>query len=259
MITPEPCEKCDFIGPLPERQQPARDVHRAWHEISRGFAPIVEAFRVLAAAAQNATQADYAVPGPLVGIGPDPVSRAAERAYARELRRNGYGPVYDVSEDPRPLDQGTTTTPTGETMTTTTPAPETWRVEVGDDVVVTRKMGRAEGPVTQIDLSATKGTGLRIDGHPMPFWIGPRHDSWTLAEHRPAMPDESELIENGLYEITRTGGDEQARAYWAPIDGIRAGHPWLHPDGKTRYRRGSVIRARLVQREIASVVKALES
>lgn len=213
----EPCEQCDFIGPLWPVTQQSTDLHRAWHDVARTWqhavGPLINAWREIGRAAREASREQYALTPP---------------------------------------------TDTGEPMTTTTPAPETWRVEVGDDVVLTRGKGRAEGPVTQVDLSATKGTGLRIDGHPLPFWVGNHPDTWTLAEHHPAMPAESDLIVNGLYEITRDTGNPPSCAYWAPVDGIRANHPWLHPDGKTRHRRGSVIRARLVQREIATVVEALE-
>lgn len=133
--------------------------------------------------------------------------------------------------------------PDGDPVTFDPPTPlEVWRVEVDDDVKLTRKMATVFGRVTRVDISATRGTGVHLEGRPTPYWIGPRHDSWTLTEHHPAIPPV--LHTGALYEIVTTDA-RHLRAHWSPIDGIRANHPWLHPDGETRYRQGLVARARL--------------
>lgn len=59
-------------------------------------------------------------------------------------------------------------------------------VEVGDDVVLTRKMANVRGTVKHIDRSRTKGYGFLLDDGRGPLWVGPRHDSWTLTEHTEA-------------------------------------------------------------------------
>lgn len=124
-------------------------------------------------------------------------------------------------------------------------------IEVGDTVELTLKMSRAIGPVTRIDRNAEKGIGLHIEGYPPhPLWIGPMHASWTLAKHTPLMPD---LIEGALYDVTTADGDKLT-AWWSPIDGIRANHPWLRPgDAGTRYREDYIIRARPNHPEIAAL------
>jgi hypothetical protein len=125
------------------------------------------------------------------------------------------------------------------------PMPNPELIEVGDTVELARKMSTARGPVTRVDHNPHKGIGLHIDGYPpYPLWIGPRHDTWTLTEHTPVMPEEGDLEEGHVYEVTTQRGDKHT-ARWAPIDGIRAGHPWLDDvDQETRYRRGFIIRAR---------------
>jgi hypothetical protein len=138
------------------------------------------------------------------------------------------------------------TPPQEDHPVTTTPTLETWRVEPGDDIKLTRKMSTVAGQVTRIDLSATKGTGFYFHGRPLPYWVGHQHDTWTLTEHNPAIP--RTLHVNALYDITTDDG-RTLRAYWSPLDGFRANHPWLHPDGETRYRQGYVTRARLAPTE----------
>jgi hypothetical protein len=128
------------------------------------------------------------------------------------------------------------------------PMPDPELIEVGDTVELARKMSTARGPVTRIDRNEHKGIGVHIDGYPpYSLWIGPRHDTWTLTEHIPLMPDEAELEIGKLYEVTTQRGDKRA-AWWRPIDGIRAGHPWLDattdPEEGHRYARAFIIRAR---------------
>ena len=128
------------------------------------------------------------------------------------------------------------------------PVPNPELIEVGDTVELARKMSTARGPVTRIDRNARRGIGLHIDGYPpYPLWIGPRHDSWTLTEHIPLMPDEAALEDGKLYMVTTRRGDERA-AWWRPVDGIRAGHPWLDattdPAEGHRFGRRFIIRAR---------------
>jgi hypothetical protein len=128
------------------------------------------------------------------------------------------------------------------------PMPDPELIEVGDTVELAHKMSTARGPVTRIDHNPHKGIGLHIDGYPpYPLWIGPRHDTWTLTEHIPVMPDEAELEDGKLYTVTTQRGDKRA-AWWRPIDGIRAGHPWLDattdPAEGHRYARAFIIRAR---------------
>lgn len=122
------------------------------------------------------------------------------------------------------------------------PMPDPELVEVGDTVELTLKMARSSGPVTRIDRNADKGIGLHIAGcPPIPLWIGPQHDSWTLTKHTPVMP----VLEVGkLYDVTTYRGDKHT-AWWRPVDGIRAGHPWLDAtEDDLRYRRDYIIRAR---------------
>lgn len=121
-------------------------------------------------------------------------------------------------------------------------------IEVGDTVELTLNMSRAIGPVTRIDPSVTsKGIGVYIEGYPpYPLWIDTQHTSWTLAQHTPLMPD---LVEGTLYDVTTRRGDKHTAA-WAPIDGIRANHPWLEMTPGSaegaRYRQDFIIRARPV-------------
>lgn len=128
------------------------------------------------------------------------------------------------------------------------PVPDPELIEVGDTVELALKMSTARGPVTRIDRNARRGIGLHIDGYPpYPLWIGHRHDSWTLTEHIPLMPDEAALEDGKLYMVTTRRGDERA-AWWRPVDGIRAGHPWLDattdPAEGHRFGRRFIIRAR---------------
>lgn len=194
------CERCDFIGPLPDTWQQHRDVHRVWHDVGRQvkrqIAPVVAAFAELGRA-------------------------------AREQGWDAYVLAPEYEEDPMPN-------------------PEL--IEVGDTVELARKMSTARGPVTRIDRNEHKGIGLHIDGYPpYPLWIGPRHDTWTLTEHIPVMPSEADLEDGKLYMVTTQRGDQRA-AWWRPIDGIRAGHPWLDattdPAEGHRFGRGFIIRAR---------------
>jgi hypothetical protein len=135
---------------------------------------------------------------------------------------------------------------TEEPMPTTPAVVEVWRVEVNDDVTLTRKMGTIAGRVTRIDASATKGTGLYLYGRGLPYWVGPQHDTWILTDHRPAIPT---VLRVGARYHVMTSDDRHFQAHWSPIDGIRANHPWLHPDGETRYRQDLIVRARLADTE----------
>lgn len=138
------------------------------------------------------------------------------------------------------------------------PMPDPELIEVGDTVELARKMSTARGLVTRIDPNPHKGIGIHIDGYPpYPLWIGPRHDTWTLTEHIPFMPDESELEDGELYTITTDRGDKHT-ARWKPIDGIRANHPWLDAtDSGLRYRRDFIVRARPARAAVDTVVGIL--
>jgi len=131
------------------------------------------------------------------------------------------------------------------------PMPDPELIEVGDTVELTLKMARAIGPVTRIDRNPAKGIGVHIEGYPpYPLWIGPQHASWTLDKHTPLMPD---LIEGALYDVTTQDG-VKFTAWWSPIDGLRANHPWLRPgDAGTRYREDYIVRARPNHPEIAAL------
>lgn len=138
------------------------------------------------------------------------------------------------------------------------PMPDPELIEVGDTVELARKMSTARGLVTRLDYNPHKGIGIHIDGYPpYPLWIGPRHDTWTLTEHIPFMPDESELEDGELYTITTDRGDKHT-ARWKPIDGIRANHPWLDAtDSGLRYRRDFIVRARPARAAVDTVVGIL--
>lgn len=58
-------------------------------------------------------------------------------------------------------------------------------VQIGDNVTLQRKKTTAEGTVTRIDHSTTKGTGFHITGYPYPLWVGPWHSYWTITAHHP--------------------------------------------------------------------------
>lgn len=64
----EPCAYCDFIGPFVSDEQPVRDLHRMFHEVSRTwsrmFGPLQKAFRDLSEAQ---TKADYTLLTPPKG------------------------------------------------------------------------------------------------------------------------------------------------------------------------------------------------
>lgn len=57
------------------------------------------------------------------------------------------------------------------------------------------------------------------------------------AVHQPA-PEAEPLVEGRLYEVTAPDG-RRGRAFYKPIDGIRANHPWVSED-ETRYRSDAV-------------------
>ena len=67
----EPCTYCDFIGPVVADEQPVRDFHRQWHEVTRAwnraFGPLLRAFREMGEAAAQAEQANYRLAGPSKG------------------------------------------------------------------------------------------------------------------------------------------------------------------------------------------------
>ena len=192
--------------------------------------------------------------GPLVQA--EQLSRDFHRAWHETARAwtRTMGPIRDAlieigraAQEARAANYALIPNELEENMPTTpAPCPEAWRVEPGDDIKLTRKLAFVAGQVTRIDLSSTKGTGFYFHGRPLPYWVGRQHDTWTLTEHYPAIP--LVLRVNGLYDVTTTDG-RTLRAYWSPIDGIRANHPWMHPDGETRYRSGYVTRARLVRSE----------
>jgi hypothetical protein len=203
---PEPCAYCDTIGPFVRDEQLVRDVHRAFHEVAR---------------------AGNRAYGPLMKA----FARAGETARATSAANYALSPSTDDTED---------------TMTTPALPLEVWRVEPHDDVILTRKMGTVAGRVVRIQMSGTKGTGLYLYGRGLPYWVGQQHDTWTLTEHRPAIPPV--LRAGARYHVT-TSDDRHFQAHWSPIDGIRANHPWLHPDGETRYRQDLIVRARLADTE----------
>lgn len=172
--------------------------------------------------------------------------------FARTWQR-AFGPLMEAFTRAAQAARTTTTAsyalapPPDTEDTMTTPAPlEVWRVEPNDDVTLTRKMGIVAGRVVRIQMSATKGTGLYLYGRGLPYWVGPQHDTWTLTEHHPAMPP---VLRVGARYHVQTSDDRHFQAHWSPIDGIRANHPWLHPDGETRYRQDLIVRARLADTE----------
>lgn len=65
------CEYCDFIGPFVRDEQPVRDLHRLFHEVSRTwsrmFGPLQKAFNDAAQAAADAEKATYRLAGPSKG------------------------------------------------------------------------------------------------------------------------------------------------------------------------------------------------
>lgn len=119
--------------------------------------------------------------------------------------------------------------------------PEIWRVEPHDDVTLHRKGGVIGGRVVRVQVGG-RGTALYLYGRGLPYWVGNGNDTWTLAEHRPAIPP---VMHVGARYHVMTADELHFQAYWSPIDGIRANHPWLHPDGQTRTRSDVVVRARL--------------
>jgi len=204
---PEPCAYCDTIGPFDRDEQPVRDLHRAWHDLARAGS---YAFRELCKA----------------------FARAGEAARAASAANYTLTPPTDDD--------------TEDTMTTPALPLEVWRVEPHDDVTLTRKMGTVAGRVIRIQMSGTKGTGLYLYGRGLPYWVGPQHDTWTLTDHRPAIPT---VLRVGARYHVMTSDGRHFQAHWSPIDGIRANHPWLHPDGETRYRQDLIVRARLADTE----------
>jgi hypothetical protein len=80
------------------------------------------------------------------------------------------------------------------------------------------------------------------------------HDAVTVEREAPA-PEP--LVEGRLYEVTAPDG-RRGRAFYKPIDGIRANHPWVSED-ETRYRSDAVTDVRpLVVIDPAAARKALE-
>lgn len=200
----EPCDTCDFIGPLWPVTQQSTELHRAWHDLARTWkravGPIVDAFALITRASNGTTTALAALPAP-----PD---------------------LEEPMNDP------------------VTP-PEIWRVDPHDDVTLHRKGGIIGGRVTRVQVGG-RGTALYLYGRGLPYWVGPGHDAWTLAEHRPAIPP---VLHVGARYHVMTADEVHFQAYWSPIDGIRANHPWLHPDGQTRTRKDAVVRARMADPE----------
>lgn len=203
---PEPCAYCDTMGPFDREEQPMRDLHRAWHDLARAGA---YAFRELRKA----------------------FASAGEAARAASAANYALPPPPDDTED---------------TMTTPAPPLEVWRVEPQDDVTLTSTTGIIGGRVVRIQTSPTKGTGLYLYGRGLPYWVGAPGATWTLTEHKPAIPT---VLRVGARYHVITSDDRHFQAHWSPIDGIRANHPWLHPDGETRYRQDLIVRARLADTE----------
>lgn len=169
-------------------------------------------------------------------------------AYAFRELREAFARVGEAARAASAANYALTPPPddTEDTMTTPAPPLEVWRVEPHDDVTLTRKMSTIGGRVIRIQMSATKGTGLYLYGRGLPYWIGPQHDTWNLTEHKPAIPP---VLHVGARYHVMTSDDRHFQAHWSPIDGIRANHPWLHPDGETRYRQDLIVRARLADTE----------
>jgi hypothetical protein len=204
---PEPCPDCDFIGPLVQTEQLSRDFHRAWHETARAWTRTMGPIR-----------------DALIEIG----------RVAQEARAANYALTPPTDDD------------TEDTMTTPALPLEAWRVEPNDDVTLTSKTGVIGGRVVRIQTSATKGTGLYLYGRGLPYWVGALGATWTLTEHKPAIPT---VLRVGARYHVMTSDDRHFQAHWSPIDGTRANHPWLHPDGETRYRQDLIVRARLADTE----------
>lgn len=194
----EPCEKCDFIGPMPENDQPPLDLHRAWHDLARtwqaGVQPMLDAWRSITRAARESTKANYTL-------------------------------IPHLEED---------TMPTWKT-------PE--NIEPGDTVELHRGAATARDVVERVDGDNVAGWSLilRETTHVYHTATG-----WTVTDVVPLMPD---LVDDARYYVTFQDGNT-ARVTWAPIDGIRANHPWLGDDeAQTRYREDWVIRARPIDAE----------
>ena len=108
-MSPDPCPYCDFIGPFVAVEQPVRDAHRAWHDFTRvwmqAFAPLIEAFGAMSAAATSARVSVETSARHAAGVLGDPegVARAAASVQARRMRELGYGCVYAAQVNPRPL------------------------------------------------------------------------------------------------------------------------------------------------------------
>jgi hypothetical protein len=71
-VKAEPCDACDFIGPLNEEEQGLRYLHRAWHEFGRAWnraaGALTEALRKLGeAVAEERAKEDYRLAGPSKG------------------------------------------------------------------------------------------------------------------------------------------------------------------------------------------------
>lgn len=210
-MTPDPCESCDFIGPLWPVTQQSTDLHRAWHDLQRTWqravAPIIAAFH----AARESTQAMYTL-----------IPHLPETDQEDELMNR-------KRIDPAKLQPGDTITARG-----------THGAVVGARV----EQYHAEWS------TMTDGTPVRaLRIHPDIVLLLDGADPWTVTELAPMMP---ELVEGVRYQVT-TDRDETVYATWAPVDGIRANHPWLDAtDGNTRYRRDYIIRAIAAPSEIAA-------
>lgn len=160
-------------------------------------------------------------------------ARAGEAARAASAASYALAPPPDDTDD------------TEDTMTTPALPLEVWRVEPHDDVTLTRNAGIIGGRVVRVQVSA-RGTALYLYGRGLPYWVGTGPDAWTLTGHRPAIPT---VLRVGARYHVMTSDDRHFQAHWSPIDGIRANHPWLHPDGQTRTRQDLIVRARLADTE----------
>lgn len=165
--------------------------------------------------------------------------RELQALFARvaEASRTAAKANYALVPSPDPTSE--------EPMNAPAVPPEIWRVEPHDDVTLTRHGGIISGRVTGVELGA-RGTHLYLYGRGLPYLVGTGPDDWTLTEHRPGIP--TTLRVGARYHVM-TGNEVHFQAYWSPVDGIRANHPWLHPDGQTRTREGDVVRARLADTE----------
>ena len=279
-MTPDPCEQCDFVGPLWPVTQQSTDLHRAWHDLQRtwhrAIGPIVAAFRSVASAAQQTTQADYTLIPPTPNLLGAPVSTTLTMTHDPKPEwKPGTSGTATVRTVPnirvmrldgitQPWASATFFAPAGDVKGDGQNRHDDWQVTdfVPDvplliDGALPPYDPRAVKPGDTVKVSvlepATRRRRFTVEGVVMHRIGGNltvglstimRNGTWDqhtiLLDHKPAMP---ELIEGELYDVDTTN-QEGLRAYWKPIDGIRANHPWLDAaDQDIRYRTDFVVRA----------------